>query len=404
MKEFKMNRTLVTAAFLMIGSIMLTSCGGVSKRGKELREQAYSRMDEVNAGLIHEQATTAFETGQLDKAMDLADQAVARFPKGPGNHVLRGRVLMEVDRLAEAERSFQEAISLNEELAEAHYFLGIVFERLSRDDLAYESFKTAMDLESDRLQFVMAAAECLMFQNRLKEASEVIDGRFDDFEHNAALHHLHGQLMIMKGETDKASSAYEMASLLAPDDSNLLEEWARLRHRQGDHSGVLNCMAELRQLHGKTPGVDLKLLEARSLLLVGRHADARNAYLELVEKHPDNLQIWREFGLFAWDVQDWRSVGRWGQRLKAAGDRTARTQLFLAVAAREADDLKTSRALLQDLLKWDPDNAMAGALLAGVCLRQGDSAAAEKAWEVAVKSAPQPSDGTLVTGVIGNGH
>tara|TARA_Y100000589_G_scaffold79104_1_gene72808 strand:- start:1016 stop:2230 length:1215 start_codon:yes stop_codon:yes gene_type:complete len=404
MKEFTMKRSFVTPPLLLVGIIMLTSCGGVSKRGQELREQAYSRMDEVNAGLLHEQATTAFETGQLDKAMDLTDEAAARFPKGPGNHVLRGRVLMEVDRLAEAERSFKEAISLDEDLAEAYYFLGIVYERLSRDDLAYESFSKAMELEPERLQFVMAAAECLMVQNRLKEAGDVIDGRFDDFEHNAALHHLHGQLMIMNGETEKASKAYEMASLLAPQDSNLLEEWARLRHRQGDHSGVLNCMAELRQLHGKTPAVDLKLLEARSLLLVGRHADARNAYLDLVELHPDNLQIWREFGLFAWDVQDWRSVGRCGQRLKAAGDRTARTQLFLAVAAREEGDLEASRALLQDLLKWDPDNAMAGALLAGVCLRQGDSAAAEKAWQVAVKSAPQPSDGTLVTGVIGNGH
>ncbi|MCH2132434.1 MAG: tetratricopeptide repeat protein [Phycisphaerales bacterium] len=388
------------AICLAIVAPLLAGCG-VSQRGKEMREQAYSRMDRVNAGLLNEQATTAFETGQLDKAMDLADQAVDRFPKGPAHHVLRGRILMERDRLAEAERSLREAIELDEEQANAHYFLGIVFERLSRDDLAHEHFSTASELEPDRLQFLTASIESLMAQGKLNEAEGMIDGRFDDFEHNAALHHLHGQIMVMRGDGQQAVSSYEMASLLAPDDPDLLGELARLRHRENDPAGVLACLDELRRLHGQVPGLDLQLLEARAYSEMGRQADARIAYQRVVDAHPDRLACWREFGLFAWHIEDWRSVGRCGRRLEAAGDNSVRTRLFLAVAAREDGDLDGARSTLQGILVDQPDNTMASTLLAGVCLRQGDSSAAKKAWQVVVKSGPSGADETRVTGVLG---
>ena len=366
-----------------------------------MREQAYSRMDQVNAGMLNEQSTSAFETGQLAKAINLADQAVERYPKGSAHHVIRGRILMELDRLAEAERSFRKAIELNEEEANACYFLGIVYERLSRDDLAHDYFIKASSLEPDKLQFLMASVECLMSQGQFEEAESLLKKGFGGFEHNAALHHLHAQLMVMQGRDDDASSSYEMASLLAPEDMDLLGEWARLQHRQGDHSGVLASLDELRQLHKVVPPVDLQLIEARSLATVGRKSQARTIYLELVKAYPDRLTMWHEFGLFSWEIEDWRSLDRCGQRLEAAGDPSIQARLFLAVTAREDDSLDTASEILRGILEDAPDNALANALLAGVCLRQGNSAEAQKARQVAVKSAPVGADEMRVTGILG---
>ncbi|MEE2907097.1 MAG: tetratricopeptide repeat protein [Planctomycetota bacterium] len=396
-----MHRLLIVTTFLFLMILLNASC--VSQRGKEMREQAYSRMDQVNAGLLNEQATTAFETGQLDKAMNLADQAVDRFPKGSAHHVIRGRILMELDRLAEAERSLLKAIELNEDEADALYFLGVVYERLSRDDLAHDHFIKASSMEPGKLQFLMASVECLMSQGQLEEAESLLKERFGGFEHNAALHHLHAQLMVMQGRADDASSSYEMASLLAPEDVDLLGEWARLQHRQGDHMGVLASLDELRQLHKVDPPVDLQLIEARSLATAGREFEARTIYLELIETYPDRLTMWHEFGWFSWEIEDWRSLDRCGQRLEAAGDPSIQARLFLAVTAREDDSLDEATEILRGILEDAPEDAMANALLAGVCLRQGNSAEAQKAREVAVKSAPTGTDGTRVTGILGNG-
>ena len=396
-----MHRTFLVTTCLVLVSLMLVSCG-VTKRGKEMREQAYNRVDRVNAAMVHEQATTAFETGQLNKALGLVEQSMERYPKGPAHCVLRGRILMELDRLAEAERSLRQAIELDDKQAAAHYFLGIVFERLSRDDLAHELFFTASELEPDKLQFLMAAIESLMAQGRLEEADSLLTGRFSQFEHNASLHHLHGQLMVMQGKGNEASLSYEMASLLSPEDSELLAEWARLRHRQGDHSGVLACMENLRQLHQVEPTADLQLVEARSLASMGRLPESRNIYVRLIGAHPNRLSLWREFGLFAWDIQDWRSLGRCAQHLEASGDDSIQVRLFLAVSAREGGDLVSAHQILQDILEQHPEDPLANALLAGVYLRQGDSSAAKEAWQVAVKSAPTGTDGTQVTGILGN--
>ncbi len=360
-------------------------------------------MDQVNAGLLNEQATTAFETGQLDKALNLSNQAIDRFPKGSTHHVLRGRILMELDRLAEAERAFNEAIDLNEEDAMPHYFLGIVYERLSRDDLAHAGFMKAAEMEPDKLQFLMASVESLMAQNRLEQAEALLQERFDGFEHNAALHHLHAQLMVMQGRDDDASSSYQMASLLAPDDQDVLGEWTRLLHQQGDHAGVLASLQELRHLHEVTPALDLQLMEARSLASMGRHSDARGQYQEIVRANPDRLSTWHEFGLFAWELEDWRSLERCANRLRAAGDRSVQARLFMAVVQREEGSLEESEKTLKEILEDAPDSPMANAILAGVCLSRGKNEEAQKAMQVAVKSAPVGADDTRVTGILGTG-
>ena len=115
-----MNRL---ATSLLLGVVVLLSgCGGPSQHGKEMRQQAYSRMDAVNARMVHEQAVSAFETGQLERARMLMTSAIDRFPKEPAWYVLLGRILVEQHRLDEARRSFEQAIILGEEGSEVHYY------------------------------------------------------------------------------------------------------------------------------------------------------------------------------------------------------------------------------------------------------------------------------------------
>jgi tetratricopeptide (TPR) repeat protein len=401
MKGLKMFKSTTTAlaCFVMIYASGCT----VSKRGKEMRTQAYSRMDEVNAGMLHEQATTAFETGQLDKAMSLADQAVVRFPKGTDHHVLRGRVLMELDRLAEANRSFQQAIEINDSHAEAHYFCGIVYERLSRDDLASDLFHKASQFDPDKLQFLTASVESLIAQGEFEEAEQRLAQRFDDFEHNASLHHLHAQLMVMLERHDDARLSYEMASLLAPEDMHLLEEWVRVRHRLDDHAGALGGIEELQMLHGRTLAKDILLIKARGLSAMGRDNDARSSYQDIVLKYGDDMDVWEEFGLFAWELSDWRSLQDCSNRLYAAGVDNLNAMLFMAVCARESGDLTKAHKVLSEALEIHPDHSIAHALMAGVHMRRGDDQEAANAWKVAVKSGLEGSDGVQVTGILGNG-
>jgi predicted Zn-dependent protease len=194
-----------------------------------------------------------------------------------------------------------------------------------------------------------------------------------------------------------------MASLLAPEDQTLLEELVRVRHRQGDHSGALAGLHELRYLYRSDVDDDLRLIEARSLAAGGRSNEARPVYLAMIDANPSQLSLWREFGMFSWDIEDWRSVARCGSRLTKAGDVNPCGRLLMAVASRERGDLTEARLRLEGILEDHPGNVMASTLLTQVCLHHGDLGEAQKAWQVAVKSAPEGADVTRVTGILGNG-
>ena len=58
---------------------------------------------------------------------------------------------------------------------------------------------------------------------------------------------------------------------------------------------------------------------------------------------------------------------------------------------------------VKEILEDAPDSPMANAILAGVCLSRGKNEEAQKAMQVAVKSAPVGADDTRVTGILGTG-
>jgi len=207
----------------------------------------------------------------------------------------------------------------------------------------------------------------------------------------------------MRGRHDEANRSYEMASLLAPDDLHLLEEWVRVRHRIDDHAGALGGIEELQSLHEQTLGKDMLLIKGRGLSALGRDNDARSTYQDIAIEHGDDMEVWEEFGLFAWELGDWRSLERCANRLNAAGVDNLNTRLFLAVCARESGDLEKARKVLSGALEAHPDHPIANALLASVHMRRGENEEAAKAWKVAVKSDLNGSDGVQVTGILGNG-
>ena len=109
--------------------------------------------------------------------------------------------------------------------------------------------------------------------------------------------------------------------------------------------------------------------------------------------HGDDMDVWEEFGLFAWELWDWRSLQRCTNRLNNAGVDNLNTRLFTAV--RGAGDLeKATKVALRDARDPSTSHPIA---TASVHMRRGENEEAAKAWKVAVKSA-EGSDGGSKTG------
>lgn len=385
---------------LLTGTMLLAACGGPSKHGEEMRRQAYSRMDAVNARMVHEQAVSAFETGQLERARSLMVAAIDRFPEESAWYVLLGRILVEQHRLDEARRSFEQAIALGEEGSEVHYYLGVLFERWSKDAQAVEHFAKAAEADPGRPQFVLAWAEALIADGQINEAYEVIASRMDHFEHHAGLRHLQGHCEMLRGNHQEAVSHCEAALLLAPNDRSMMHDLAHMTFGAGHWGDCLNRLEYIEQRWG-TLSPALRRLQVRALMASGRSVEARSSFKLICADSPDDANVWREFGLLAWDIGDWKSLESSAVQLEKLNSYPYERELFHGLVERAQGRYQAAESRLERLSAQFPDHPEVWAVLASVRHQAGDFSGSAKARDIAVKWAFGSADGASVSGVYG---
>ena len=385
-----------TVAVAVLG---LWGCGGPSKVGMENREKAYNRMDAVNAKLVHEQAKSAFETGQLEQARSLLAEAIGRYPDEASWYALMGRILLEQHKLDGAKSMFEKAIELDETESASHYYLGVLHERWSDDEAAVGHFASACEVEPNRPQYVLAHAEALIANGKLEAAEELVESHMNRFEHHAGLRHLLAQVSMLQGEHAEAASHCEAAQLLAPEDEGMAHDLVHMRFAAGDWAGSLNAIDDLKAT-GDVPPV-LQRLEARSLMALGRSVEARSILRSLCDITPTDPDLWRELGLLGWDIGDWNSVQRASRHLHGLHAWPYEAGLFQALSDRNDGDLEAAKATLESLVTEFPDRPEAWAVLSGVRMRLGDAAGSSEALDLAVKCTQYPADGSAVSGVYG---
>jgi predicted Zn-dependent protease len=365
----------------------------------ENREKAYSRMDAVNAKLVHERAKSAFETGQLEQARSLLAEAIGRYPDEASWYVLMGRILLEQHKLDGAKSMFKKAIELDETESASHYYLGVLHERWSDDEAAVEHFASACEVEPNRPQYVLAHAESLIATGKLEAAEELVESHMNRFEHHPGLRHLLAQISMLQGEHAEAARHCEAARLLAPEDEGMAHDLVHMRFAAGDWAGSLNAVDDIKAT-GDVPPV-LQRLEARSLMALGRSVEARSILRSLCDITPTDPDLWRELGLLGWDIGDWNSVQQAAGHLHGLHAWPYEAGLFQALSDRNNGDLEAAKATLESLVIEFPDRPEAWAVLSGVRMRLGDAAGSSEAFDLAVKCTQYPADGSAVSGVYG---
>ena len=104
------------------------------------------------------------------------------------------------------------------------------------------------------------------------------------FEHNAGAHHLLGQIELLQGNPTAAAEWYAEAWMLQPDDLSLLDELARVQYEAGKFADCYESVKQVQLMGTASDRLDLQLMEARCLALLGRTTESRNLYLKLSQK------------------------------------------------------------------------------------------------------------------------
>lgn len=357
-----MRRMPIPHLTAIILALAVVGCGGPSKKGREARGEANSRMNLTNSRIAYEQAEQAFLAGQFDRAMREIGTAISRSPDQAPYKVLLGRILLETHRMQSALDAFDAAIVLDEGLAEAHYYRGIVLQRWGRHDQSADAYARAFELDASRLQYLLAAAEAEVATDRVEAARLRLLAQVANFENHAALHQLLGQIAMMQGEFPAAVQRFRRAQLLAPDDRMLLEELRRAQQRCGDLAGALSTVRRLQSLSA-TPCRDLLRLEARCLAELARYAEARSVYIELTRQHPEDLDAFIELAGVAHHLGDQRRLQQCAARIAMLAPDRWESPFFRALVERSEGRGEDAVRELQRAIELAPRNATPRVLL-----------------------------------------
>jgi tetratricopeptide (TPR) repeat protein len=296
----------VCGACLIVALVAAPGCGTHGKFTSERVSTAKVRMAEMKSATEYQMAHQAFLSADLPKALRHIEYSLELNPAVVKSHILKGRILMEMNNLEASAIAFRRAEELDPKNVDAWYFQGLLAERLDRREEALRRYEGAARLDPTNPQYVVATAEMLVALDRVDEAEARLSSGAGQYEHSARVRQTLGHIALLKKQPERAATLFGEARLLAPDDPTILEDLAGAQIQCGKYAQAESTLAHLLTDKAYAERRDLVRLRAKCLMQVNRPAEARELLVRLTKANGANADfgIWADLGQVSFDLQD----------------------------------------------------------------------------------------------------
>jgi len=158
-----------------------------------------------------------YSNGQIQEALDSVETLIKDYPDEPLLYNISGACYKEIDKLEMACKSFEKAVDLKPDYAEAQYNLGVTLRELGQVDAAIKSYEKAL-----ASQHAYPNAHNNLGQILLQSGQP--DAAMDHFEWAVAYqpeffeaHNNLGSSLLALGQVNTAVTHYEKALEIKPD-------------------------------------------------------------------------------------------------------------------------------------------------------------------------------------------
>lgn len=387
MKRHHRMSKLVLAA---ITAAAITGCSATTGHDENMAD-ATARWNSVRSGSMAKMAEQQFEAGDLDRAEETLASAIAIDQGNPYLHLLAGRVALERGQLERSYNRLERAVSAQGGLRmpDAHYYRGIVLQRWNQFDKALEAYRQAYELAPDHAGYLLAMGEMLVAMDRIDEAMQLLQDRAAYFDQSAGLHAAIGHLHIIRGEKTEAVAELMQASVLAPEDAQILEDLALAELSTGQFDEAIQHLKTLNLLPGMAARRDTRQMLAGAYLAANRPADAMSVYVKMTRKDPEDVEAWVSLGQLAWDRGDTRGAMTAAGHVRVLDANRPEGHLMAGMVWYKRGDLDRAVDLFTLAAERSPKSA-GPLLLKGIALeQQGKTEEAAAVYAEALKREPQ---------------
>jgi tetratricopeptide (TPR) repeat protein len=373
---------------------------------------------------LFERGQSAHARGELEKALELYEQAIKVKPEFPEAEFQRGNALVSLARFSEAEGAFRRAIALKKNWSLPYSALGALLMRLERDVEAEMAFRQAIAIDPQDNVALRMLSEIRLRAGDPKEALEFARRASLDKEAPASARivlavaeRANGNKsaakasldQVLAGEPGNLAALMERADLLTDEkdyDAAITDLKAAEKLRPGDKV-ILARLAYVYQQAGrldeaqviaKAAGLEVQQPAGdKAIRVIGTPeeieaansndpAAARRALEKLLEKNPRNSMLLARLGASYRTDDPQRSMELYRRAAEIQPD-SAEYAVGYAAALVQARRFAAAASILRQVVKKDPDNYAAHANLATALyeLKQYPEAVTEYEWLLATK-------------------
>ncbi len=372
---------------------LLPACGTTGSHTSRSVSHAKQTLQAIKSATEWDMARQAYLAGDLDKALKAVERSIALNDGVPKSHVLRGRILLELSDLEGAIEAFEYAEALDPSHVDAFYYQGVVYERLADKERALDRYSRAAELDPAAPQYAIAAAEMLVDLGRLADARTFLESRRSTFEYNAGVRHLLGQIAMMEQDPVRAERLFNEARLLAPDDTEVMEDLVRAQVANGKFAEAETNISRLLRHEHNAGRRDLLKLRARCLIEVDRLVDAREILSRLTRgaDGASDADAWIELAKVSYALKDDVRARQAASRAVAVAPRRAEGYIVRALIERRAGNLDLAASTLARGREIVPDDTRLLTLLAMVESERNNPAEARAALDAVLRLDPDNS-------------
>jgi tetratricopeptide (TPR) repeat protein len=394
---------ILTLAGLVMAAPWLTGCQSKGNHEKWV-DDANNRWHETRSALMVDMARQQFETGDLERAQKSVREGLEIDPDHAQLQLLAGRIAMERGQLERSYHLFDRAVEADEELAEGHYYRGLVLQRWQKYKQARDAYKKAYDIKPDEVDYLLAMSEMDVQLGKVDAAIELLESKRVYFDQNSTLRAALGHLYNMQERYAKAATLFQEAALLDPSNERLTEELGLAQLAAGQAEQALKTLQGLLAKHPNKKRADLRRALARAYVQTGRMQQAHQTYLQLARSEAGGARDWLRLGELAWDQGEVGTALDAAHRVIDEAPNNHRGYMLAGLALKKRDNLEQALRMFDQAAERAPDQADP-LILRGLALQQaGRNDAAAQAYRNALERAPEDQRAKRLLKTVDRAH
>lgn len=182
---------------------------------------------------VFERAQDAHAKDDLEQALKLYDAALKLRPEFPEAEIQKGRALISLGRLPEAEQALRRAVSQRPQWALPQATLGLLLVRAERDREAEPFLRRAVEIDSQDSVTLLALASLRLRAGAKDEALKLVRQATSVTDAPVSAWVARARFERAAGDKISAAASIERALQLNPNELSALEERALLRADEG---------------------------------------------------------------------------------------------------------------------------------------------------------------------------